>query len=283
MWTEQTIINPVAWSPRVEYDLLQSLRLQLGLTLDDPSRNPPVIGDPVDGSDEAFAAAREQLAGAADTPQIVTLTPGAASLALFPVPSAEERTVHESLHESARLEAIQDAALIARIEGLRRGNEHQQIEREARIHEWLNATEAELGAKLRQISGGATGPSFSATPNVGSGLVSATLDTSLTAPTNITSILTAGSSGTQIFEVVIEGVGTTVASVLNLFRWDATTYHLYEQVLIPAVTSSTTAIAFRTTRQYTNLILKSGDVFRIAQTVAGNQSMLKVTAHGGDL
>lgn len=129
----------------------------------------------------------------------------------------------------------------------------------------------------------ATAPSFSATPNIGSGLVSATLDTSLTAPTNITTIITAGANGTQIFEIVVEGVGTTVAGVLNIFRYDGSTYHLYDQILVTAITSSATATAFRSTRQYTNLILKSGDTLRIAQTVSGNQSMLKMTAHGGDL
>jgi hypothetical protein len=126
-------------------------------------------------------------------------------------------------------------------------------------------------------------PSFSSTPKIGSGLVNATLDTSLTAPTNITTIVTAGSNGTQVFEVVIQGVGTTAAAVVNIFRYDGSTYHLIDQVLITAVTSSTTAVAFRTTRQYTNLILASGDSLRVTNTVAGNQSLIKVTAHCGDL
>lgn len=129
----------------------------------------------------------------------------------------------------------------------------------------------------------ATAPSFSATVNIGSALVSATLDTSLTAPTNIATALTAGASGTQVFEAVVEAVGTTVAGVFNVFRYDGSTYHLYDQILVTAITSSTTATAFRATRQYTNLILKSGDTLRVTQTIAGNQSMLKITVHGGDL
>ena len=292
MWTEQTPINPEAWSTTVERDLRRYvLRDSFGIV---PKRNeqtgqmetevrledePPGFTAEFDG---AIGSAREQLANVAG-PQIVRLAPSGATLEPFPVPSPEERALHESVHESARFAAIQGAALIARINGLRVSNEHQQIEREARMHEWNNAEEANFGAALRAISGGSGSPAFSSTPNVGSGLVSATLDTSLTAPTNITTILTAGASGTQIFQIVLTGVLTTVAGVVNIFRHDGTTYHSYDPVLVAAVTSSTTAVPFRADRQYPNLILKSGDTLRVTNTIAGNQSGIKVTAHGGDL
>ena len=130
----------------------------------------------------------------------------------------------------------------------------------------------------------ATAPAFASTVNLGSGLVSATLDTSLTAPTNVTTIVTGVAAGTKIEELVFQGVGTTVASVVNVFLYDGSTYHLYDQALITAVTSSTTAVAFRNTRQYTNLLLKDNTwSLRVTNTVAGNQSMIKVTATGGDL
>lgn len=129
----------------------------------------------------------------------------------------------------------------------------------------------------------ATAPAFAATPAVGSGLVPATADTSLTAPTNATSILSGGASGTKVEEIVFQGVGTTVAGVVNLFLYDGTTYNLLDQVLISATTSSTTAVAFRALRQYTNLLVKSGWSLRVTNTVAGNVSLVKVTAFGGDL
>ena len=56
-------------------------------------------------------------------------------------------------------------------------------------------------------------------------LVSATLDLSLTAPTNITTIVTAASTGTKIDHLRVQGVGTTVAGVLNVFLFDGATYH----------------------------------------------------------
>ncbi len=131
----------------------------------------------------------------------------------------------------------------------------------------------------------ASTPSFAATPKLGSGLVHATFDTSLTAPTNVTTIVTGAASGTKIEELIFQGVGTTVASVVNVFVYDsgATTYHLIDQVLVSAVTSSTTALAFRSRKQYQNLLLPSTSYsVRVTNTVAGNQSMIKVTAFGAD-
>lgn len=128
----------------------------------------------------------------------------------------------------------------------------------------------------------ATAPAFAATPVCWSGLVPATADTSLTAPSNVTTLGTAGANGTKIDSIVVEGVGTTVAGVVNIFLYDNSTYHLYDQFLISAVTSSTTARAYRSERAYTNLLLPSNSwSLRCTVTVAGDQSLLKVTATGG--
>lgn len=128
----------------------------------------------------------------------------------------------------------------------------------------------------------ANAPAFAATANVGSGLVPATADTSRTAPTNVTTVVTAGASGTRVEEVTMQGVGTTVLGVVCLFRYDGATYHLIDEFLITAITASTTVAAFRTSRQYANLILKSGDTLRVTTQIAGNQSLVKVTAFGAD-
>lgn len=128
----------------------------------------------------------------------------------------------------------------------------------------------------------ATDPAFAATVNIGAAIASATFDASLTAPTNVATVFTAGASGSKIEEIVVEGLGTTVLGVCNLFLYDGSTYHLFDQVLVLAVTSSTTATAFRWNKSYPNLVLKTGWSLRFAQTIAGNQSMLKVSAFGGD-
>lgn len=127
----------------------------------------------------------------------------------------------------------------------------------------------------------ASAAAFAATAVLGSGLIPATADTSLTAPTNTTTILTGASTGTKIEELIFQGVGTTVAGVIPVFLHDGTTHNLFDQILVAAVTSSTTAVAFRARRQYQNLILPSTSwTLRVSGTVAGNQSLVKVTAMG---
>jgi hypothetical protein len=128
----------------------------------------------------------------------------------------------------------------------------------------------------------ATAPGFAATPAVGSAIANATLDTSLTAPTNVATVVTAAATGTKIDELVVQGLGTTVAGVVNVFRYDGATYHLIDQFLVTAVTSSTTALAYQARRIYENLVLKNGDSLRFTVTVAGLQSLIKMTAWAAD-
>lgn len=130
----------------------------------------------------------------------------------------------------------------------------------------------------------ASGPAFAVTPKIGAGLVPATADTSRTAPTNATTILTGGSSGTKIERIIFQGVGTTVAGVVCLFAHDGSTYHLLDEVVVTATTPSTTVAAFRTERAYQDLTLPSSSwTLRVTTQIAGNQSLVKCTALGADL
>lgn len=128
----------------------------------------------------------------------------------------------------------------------------------------------------------ATAPIFVGTVNTNAGIVPATLDTSYTAPTNTTTVFTAGATGSKVEEIRLNGLGTTVSGIVNLFRFDGATYHLIDQFLISAIIPSTVATAFSAVKTYSNLNLKSGDTLRVTNTIAGNQSLIKVTVFGGD-
>ena len=126
-----------------------------------------------------------------------------------------------------------------------------------------------------------TAPAYAATPVCWAGLVPAAADTSLTTPSNVTTLGTAGSNGSKIEEIVCQGVGTTVAGAVNIFLYDGATYHLYDFFIVPAYTASSTVGAWRASRQYANLILPSNSwSLRCTVTIAGDQSMVKVTAIG---
>jgi hypothetical protein len=131
----------------------------------------------------------------------------------------------------------------------------------------------------------ATSAQYAATPRVGSANLT-TADTSLTAPTTVSTILTAGASGTRIDYIDVQGVATTVAGLINLFIFDGTNYILWAQVPVIAVTSSTTAPAFQSTlssnvnANLMPLIIPTGYSLRATTTVA--QTGVRVTAMGGD-
>lgn len=114
----------------------------------------------------------------------------------------------------------------------------------------------------------AVDPIFATTPNIDSGQVSATADTSLTATTTYTTIFTAGSSGSKIEEIVFQGVGTTLAGVVRLFIYNGSTVRLLWEEAVTVVTSSTTAATYRTARQFDNLVLEAGWTIRMTSAVA---------------
>jgi hypothetical protein len=130
-----------------------------------------------------------------------------------------------------------------------------------------------------------TSAQYASTPKIGSALLT-TADTSLTAPTTVGTVLTAGASGSRIDYIDIQGVATTVASNINLFIYDGTNYILYAQVPVIAITSSTTAVAFAATissNTNPNLLpinLPTG--YSLRATTSVTQTGVRVTALGGD-
>lgn len=134
----------------------------------------------------------------------------------------------------------------------------------------------------------ATDPQFAATVNLGSALLGATAETDTLTPVQTSVILTAGAAGTKVEAVYVQAaktatlIATTVAGQVYLFLYDGTTYRLFDTILVTAVTASATVSPFHAERLYTNLVLKSGWSLRASQSIAGNVSMLQVTAFGGD-
>lgn len=131
----------------------------------------------------------------------------------------------------------------------------------------------------------ATSAQYAATPRIGSATLT-TADTSLTAPTTVGTVLTAGASGTRIDYIDIQGVATTTAGLINLFIYDGTNYILWAQVPVIAITSSTTSPAFQSTMSSNvnanlmPLILPTG--YSLQATTSVSQTGVRVTAQGGD-
>lgn len=131
----------------------------------------------------------------------------------------------------------------------------------------------------------ATSAQYASTPKIGSALLT-TADTSLTAPSTVGTVFTAGASGSRVDYIDVQGVANTVASLVNIFIYDGTNYILYTQIPVQAITSSTTASAFQTSissNTHPNILpinLPTG--YSVRATTSVTQTGVRVTALGGD-
>jgi hypothetical protein len=99
----------------------------------------------------------------------------------------------------------------------------------------------------------------------------------------VTSLGSAGASGTKINEIDVTPAGTVVAGIVNVFAYDGTAYHLLTSVTITAATLSTTAAPVTQTFTFDNLVLPSGWSLACTNTVSGNVSLVTVNAFGASL
>lgn len=131
----------------------------------------------------------------------------------------------------------------------------------------------------------ATSAQYAATPKFGSALLT-TADTSLTAPTTNVTVFTAGSSGSRIDYIDIQGVANTTACLVNLFIHDGTNNILWQQVPVIAITSSNTSPAFVSTLSSNGnanimpLTIPTG--YSLRATISVTQTGVRVSAYGGD-
>ena len=125
----------------------------------------------------------------------------------------------------------------------------------------------------------ATAPQFAATVRCALGTLS-TADTIRTGtPTSPVTIFTAGSSGSRIDQIDITATGTTTVGVVRLWIYNGSTYYLYQEVLVDAITPSTSIATYSSTLTYNNFMLPSGYSLR---ATTNNSEGFTVAAFGGD-
>jgi hypothetical protein len=95
----------------------------------------------------------------------------------------------------------------------------------------------------------------------------------------IVTVFTAGSSGSRIDDIYITATGTTTAGVVRLFLNDGTNTYLFEEILVTAITPSTTVQVFQFTQLNLGLILANGWSLR-ASTNNAETFNIQVTRAG---
>lgn len=86
-------------------------------------------------------------------------------------------------------------------------------------------------------------PRFVETAVIGAASI-ATANTNRDGTGTIGTVLTAGAQGTLVELIRVVAVGTTTAGVVRIFLHDGSNYFLYEEILVTAITPSTTVEVF---------------------------------------
>ena len=95
----------------------------------------------------------------------------------------------------------------------------------------------------------------------------------------ITTVLTAGASGSRIDDIYMVATGTTTAGVIRLFVHDGTNARLLSETLVAAITPSTTVQVWSNTLLSQAIVLKTGYSLR-ASTQIGETFNIIVTRAG---
>jgi hypothetical protein len=125
----------------------------------------------------------------------------------------------------------------------------------------------------------ATAAQYAATPRTAVGQVT-TANTNRNGTGTIATIFTGGASGSRIDDISIVATGTTTAGVVRLFLNDGTTSYLWQEILVTAITPSTTVQVFSFTLLNQALILASSSWSLRASTNNSETFNILVTRAG---
>lgn len=103
----------------------------------------------------------------------------------------------------------------------------------------------------------ASNANYAATPKTAVAQLSAA-NTNRDGTGTIVTVLTAGTAGSRVDDIVITATGTTTAGMIRLFLHDGTNARLFREVPVTAITPSGTVQAFTASLTNLALVLASG-------------------------
>ena len=128
-----------------------------------------------------------------------------------------------------------------------------------------------------------TTPIFALTPQLDlARITGTTTDKSGLTTANLVTLVSATTFGTKVTQIGFKFVGTSTAGTFLIFisDIDGTTLRLFDEILITAVTSSTTALSARQVNFYSDLQIKSGQRILVGATTVNTP--IDVFAQIGD-
>ena len=129
----------------------------------------------------------------------------------------------------------------------------------------------------------ATAPAYAANPRSIDIAQISTANTNRDGTGTIGTVATGSAAGFRVFTVVAQATVTTTAGMVRLYLStdSGTTWRLFDEIPVSAVTPSASAAAFRGRREYANLIL-TGTTNRLGASTH-NAETFNVVAQGADL
>lgn len=125
----------------------------------------------------------------------------------------------------------------------------------------------------------ATTPRYADTPIIGMEQIS-TANTGRDGTGTIATIATGATNGTMITRVKVEAAGTTTVGVVRLFIYNGTNTRLYAEVLITAITPSTSSSVWSGDIVLADFVLPNGYELRAS---THNAEAFNVFAFGADV
>lgn len=141
-----------------------------------------------------------------------------------------------------------------------------------------------------------TAPIFPAAPYVASASLTAITACTTRAPTataglaaaNIIVLVPVSTNGIRVDMIQVKGASSsftaaTVAQTVTIWEWDGTTAWPIDEILVTAVTPSTSVASFLGQKSYTNLVLPATHALYVSTsiTTTASTTALVATAFGG--
>ncbi len=124
----------------------------------------------------------------------------------------------------------------------------------------------------------AASPAYTATPRTERATISAA-NTNRDGTGTIVNLFTAGINGSRVERITICATGTTTAGMIRFFLYDGTNFDLWREVVVTAITASSTVAAYYFQLGSLGFILSSGKSLRVS---TNNAETFKIIAEGGD-
>lgn len=125
----------------------------------------------------------------------------------------------------------------------------------------------------------ATTAQYAATPRTAVGQVS-TANTNRDGTGTLATIFTGGTNGSRIDDISIVATGTTTAGVVRLFLHDGSNARLLQEIIVPAITPSTSVPVFSAQLLNQAIVLASSSWSLRASTNAAETFNVFVTRAG---